>query len=496
LLYELAVATLMSLYRMFAAYLLSLFTALFTGIAMARNRTVEAILLPVLDVLQSVPILGFFPIVLVLLVDRLGPGIGGELSAIILIVTSLVWNMIFGVYASVKSLDPSVDLMTNVYRLPFPLKLAAVYVPASQPSIISNSIISWAGGWFFLTSAEVISMGSQTYKLVGLGSFIFDATDRGDMQALTAGIAVLFLVIILTYILLWNPAVVRYTGLKILPGVESSYKAVDRAIASAWRGIVKAMLRLRVKIPGGRAFLTLFPLLPTSIWLSGVRASSYSAYLANLTYYLYMFTENVWMTLIRVYTTLLVSLLISLPLSYLSVRSRRVGFVACTAGELLSSVPAVVWWPILLPIAFTYPWFVMFFVYLQGALWYVYFNVMIFGLQYMKKDVVELAEIYGVKGSLYFKSIFFPALLPSVLAGLLSASGGAWNASIAAEYIAVGGLNIDMGGVGSLIDKLAAEGDSMGVLQIAIYMSLLIVLLNKLVWSRLFKRLGSRYVVE
>jgi NitT/TauT family transport system permease protein len=138
----------------------------------------------------------------------------------------------------------------------------------------------------------------------------------------------------------------------------------------------------------------------------------------------------------------------------------------------------------------------MFFVYLQGALWYVYFNVMIFGLQYMKKDILELAEIYGVKGSLYFKSIFLPALLPSILAGLLSASGGAWNASIAAEYIAVGGLNIDLGGVGSLIDRLAAEGDSAGLLQVALYMSLLIVLLDKLVWSRLFKRLGSRYVVE
>jgi len=118
--------------------------------------------------------------------------------------------------------------------------------------------------------------------------------------------------------------------------------------------------------------------------------------------------------------------------------------------------------PLLQPVALVAPWLVMTFVYLQGSLWYVYFNVMIFGPHYLKREIVEMAKIYGVKGFIYFKSVFLPALLPPIPTGLLSASGGAWNASIAAEHISIGGLNIDMGGVGSLIDKLASQGGYCG----------------------------------
>ncbi|WP_434731147.1 ABC transporter permease subunit [Thermogladius sp. KZ2Tp1] len=494
---ELVVATLMSLYRMFAAYLLSLLIALFTGIAMARNRVVETVLLPILDVLQSIPILGFFPVVLSVLVYALGPGVGGELSAVVLITTSLVWNMIFGVYASVKSLDPSFDLMASVYRIPLPLKVALVYAPASRTSLLSNSIISWAGGWFFLTSAEVISMGSQTLKLVGLGSFIFDASNRGDAQAFAAGIAVLFAVILATYILLWNPAVVKYTGLAILPGVAAVYDSLEKLTRLFWRLVVRAVLKLwvysrRLALPTATALIPA-ALLGPRLELPGVSAVTFYD---NMVKYLDMFLSNVWLTLVRVYVVVLVSLLISLPLAYLSHRRRATGLAACTAGELLSSIPAVIWWPLLLPVAHIAPWFVMFFVYLQGALWYVYFNVMIFGLQYVKRDVIELADVYRVRGFLYFKSVFIPAMLPSILAGLLSASGGAWNASIAAEYIALENFEVDMGGVGSLIDKLAAGGDALGVLFVALYMSLVIVLLNRLVWRRLFARMGSRSVVD
>ena len=494
---ELVVATLLSLYRMFAAYLLSLLIALFTGIAMARNRVVEAVLLPILDVLQSIPILGFFPVVLSAFVYGLGPGLGGELSAIVLISTSLVWNMIFGVYASIKSLDPSFDLMASVYRIPLPLKLALVYVPASRTSLLSNSLISWAGGWFFLTSAEVISMGTQTLKLVGLGSFIFDASNRGDAQAFAAGMGVLFTVILATYIILWNPAVVKYTGLTILPGVMAVFNALERLTRLFWRLVVKAILRAwlysrRLVLPSSTALVLVALLGPQ------IRPTGFSTGLlyGSLVKYLNMFLTNVWPTLLRVYVVLLVSLLISLPLAYLSHRRRAVGLAACTAGELLSSIPAMIWWPLLLPVAHAAPWFVMFFVYLQGALWYVYFNVMIFGLQYVKRDIIELTDVYKIRGFLYFKSVFIPAMLPSILTGLLSASGGAWNASIAAEYIAFGDFEVDTGGVGSLIDKLAAQGDSLGVLFVALYMSLVIVLLNKLIWGRLFARLGARFVVD
>ncbi|WP_440059615.1 ABC transporter permease subunit [Thermogladius sp. 4427co] len=498
MLVELAAATLLSLYRMFTAYIISLFIALFTGIAMARNKYVEAILLPVLDILQSIPILGFFPLFLVIFIGLLGPSIGGEVSAILLIVTSLVWNMIFGVYASIKSLDPSFLTMSKIYKLPLPLRLSLIYIPAARPSILSNSIISWAGGWFFLTSAEVISMGSQTYKLIGLGSFILDASDRGDLASLTAGVIVLILVIIVSYLLVWNPSVIKYTEVNILPAVSTFYNLIERIIAIIWRYIVWGSLKiwLAARKPSFILLPVMILLYSPAIKISPLAIYGFSQILGRGLIYLNYFISNVWITLLRVYLVLGVSALVTIPLAYSSSRSRKTGYIACIAGELLSSIPAIVWWPLLLPLAFRTPWLVMFFVYIQGSLWYIYFNVMIFGLQYVKKDLFELADIYGVRGFIFFKSIFLPAILPSLATGLLSASGGAWNASIAAEYIFIGNRIIDLGGVGSVIDKLANQGDATGVLWTAIYMSLIIVAINKIVWSRLFKRVGSRYVVE
>mgnify|MGYP001772537513 CR=1 FL=1 len=210
--------------------------------------------------------------------------------------------------------------------------------------------------------------------------------------------------------------------------------------------------------------------------------------------YLHSFAQNIWLTMLRVYLTVGFAGLITILLAYWASKSRKVGYASCLAGELLSSIPAIVWWPLLFPLALKAPWFVMFFVYLQGTLWYVYFNVMIFGMQYLRRELLELADVYNIRGLVYFKSIFLPSILPSLATGLISASGGAWNASIAAEYIAIGSLTINMGGIGSLINQLASNGDAIGVLWMALYMSLLIVIVNKSIWSRLLRKVKSRYV--
>jgi NitT/TauT family transport system permease protein len=161
--WELLASTGLSLARIVASYIISFVVAVFTGVAMAKNKYVEAVMLPLLDVLQSIPILGFLPAALVVFVRVLGPVVGAELSAVFLLFTSLVWNMIFGVYTSVESLESSVDDLARVYRLPLLHRYMYIYLPASRGSLIANSIVSWAGGWFFLTSAEVLSIGKTEY---------------------------------------------------------------------------------------------------------------------------------------------------------------------------------------------------------------------------------------------------------------------------------------------------------------------------------------------
>jgi len=205
--YELFVSTSYTLARMVAAYLLSLLIAILIGITMAVNRKAEVILNPLIDVLQSIPILGFFPAALLILIRILPSGVGAEVASVFLIVTSMVWNMIYGVYTSIKSLDRGIMDVAKIYKMGVLAKLVTIYLPASKNAIATNSLISWAGGWFFVTAAEIISLGSEEYRLRGLGSYIVEASARGDQAALYAGVGILILMIMITYLLIWNPMI-------------------------------------------------------------------------------------------------------------------------------------------------------------------------------------------------------------------------------------------------------------------------------------------------
>ena len=500
---ELTLSTLLSLGRMFTAYVLSLIIAIVTGVAMARSKRVESILLPVLDILQSIPILGFFPAVLALFVTTLGPVTGGEISSIFLIVTSQVWNMIFGVYSSVKSLDPSIDQLTAVYRLPLIYRLIYIYVPASRSSLAANSIISWAGGWFFLTSAEIISMGRVEYRLKGLGSFIVSAYESGDVEAYTIGLLTLFTIILVSYLVIWNPLTIKYTGIKSLLGFMRIYVVVEKALSKIWGLIIEKLIMAYSAIRGGISAIQLcFLLSPILLYL----------YYENLHYEkLILVTSNLYsvitkygveflwalpLTLIRVYSVVLFGIALSILLAYISHTRFKLGVLIVMLGEVLSSIPAMMWWPILLPVLQGFPYGVMVFVYLQGSLWYTFFNVLLFGVSSLKESILELSKVYGIRGKYYLLKVFIPSLLPSILAGGLSASGGAWNASIAAEYFKTENFTVDMGGVGSLIYKQTLAGDTLGVLSTSFLMSLVIVGMNKALWARILKRISGYYVVE
>jgi NitT/TauT family transport system permease protein len=496
---ELTISTLLSLGRMLAAYMLSLILAIVTGVAMARNKYVESILLPILDVLQSIPILGFFPAVLAVFIATLGPVAGGELSSIFLITTSLVWNMIFGVYSSIKSLDPSIDHLVAVYKLPLIHRFLYIYLPASKSSIAANSIISWAGGWFFLTSAEVISMGRVEYRLKGLGSFIIKAFEEGSTMAYTTGLLALFMVILVSYLIIWNPFTMKYTGTRTLLGFMKAYDVIDKALSKTWGLIVEKVVAAynvvtRVKIKS--THIIICSILPLLLYQYHTRLALDNSLYSKILEYGVDFLRVAPRTLIRVYLVVVTGLAVSILLAYISHTRLKLGKIIVMSGEVLSSIPAMMWWPILLPLLKGFPQCVMMFVYLQGSLWYVFFNVLIFGLSSLRESIIELSEIYNVKGRLYLSRIFIPSLLPSIIAGGLSASGGAWNASIAAEYIVLGGLTVDMGGVGSLLNKQAQAGDVLGVLSTSFFMSLVVVFINKTIWARILGKIRGYYVVE
>lgn len=488
----------LSLARMVAGYVASFLLAVTLGSWMARSRAVERVLLPVLDILQSIPILGFFPAALLFL-SRLLPGVMGlELAAIFLLVTCLVWNMIFGVYTSIKALDPSILDMARVYRLGRAAQFFYVYVPASRNSLVANSLISWAGGWFFLTSAEVLSLGEAEYRLKGIGSFIIESFSRGDRENLYAGIAALMTIILATYILVWNPAATTVLNLQ-LPGLRNTFRYVSYLVSFIWKGVAWAALALEARTPKvaipSLAKRLIAVLLAGAILVAVLR--SYQPPPAEgLLKILAEFPFELSISVARVAVVLLLSVALSLGVAYLAHRKPALGQTVGLAGELLASLPAVIWWPLLSWVALNFSWgpyAVMIVVFLQGAFWYLYFNLIVYGLASVRQDLLEIAAVYRLRGSVYFRYFFVPSLLPSLVAGALSAWGGAWNASIVAEYINVGDMVLDLRGVGSMMSKLAGQGDTVGLVLAALSLSLFIVLVNRTLWVRLYRFIEKRY---
>lgn len=195
-----------SVFRMFAALAISFLVALIVGITAARKRTASKIIIPIIDILQSVPILGFFPAAITFFITLFnGSSISIEIAAIFLIFTSMVWNMIFAVYESVLTIPMELLETTRAYRANPLLQFRRLFLPASMPKLIYNSILSWAAGWYFLTAAEIISLGSKTYTLQGLGSLLSISVSSGQYLQSVIAIILLVSIIMVTDFFFWRP---------------------------------------------------------------------------------------------------------------------------------------------------------------------------------------------------------------------------------------------------------------------------------------------------
>lgn len=487
---QIFLACLASFGRMLIAYIISFIVAIAVGILMARRRYAEALLLPVLDILQSIPILGFFPIAIAIFLALLPKNIGLELAAIFLISTSLLWNMIFGVYSSVKSLEPEVLTMASIYKMRTFSRLAYIYIPVARAAIAANSIISWAGGWFFLTSAEVIGWGSEEHRLFGIGSLIMDFYSSGSSAEFYTAIAMLFAFIMVSYILIFNPAVNTATQQRMLPACGKVFHYIYKLISALWELVIS----IGIKIESKRAFLyTIILTIPVAA--PAIFSMSTATNLSMGYQFLYEFAENFLLSLGRVALVILTSLTLAIGIAYLAL-VKKWGSPIALVGEVLASIPAIIWWPLLSPLIHSLPWLVSFIVFLQGSLWYSFFNVMLFGVPKIRADVLDLAEVYRVRGANYFRYILIPSLIPSIASGTLSAWGGAWNATIVAEYFESSGKVVDLGGVGAMLCKYTYRGSYDYVLYTVLLWALMIAIFNKALWSRVFKLVERAFVVE
>jgi NitT/TauT family transport system permease protein len=511
----------LSCLRMLAAYLLSLLFTLPYGYLAARNRRAEHVLLPLLDVLQSVPILSFLPVVLLSLTAILPERLAVELAAIVLIFTSQAWNLTFAWYQALTTIPTELREASAAFRFPPWLRLTTLELPFAALSLVWNSVMSWAGGWFFLMAAEIFSVGQRDFRLPGLGAYLQEAASQGDAGAILRGVGALVLVIVILDQLAWRPLLAWADRFKLEmvegEGAPTSWflTALRDARVVAWtRDVVWGPLLDRVD-----AWLLARMPSPTRLgentgstarW--GMRALSVSG--AVILVYgglravglLLAVPLAAWgdiatgllLTLLRVAAALALALAWTVPLGVAIGSSPRFAGWVQPLVQIAASVPATALFPILLLGVARLPGGVNLaavLLMLMGTQWYLLFNI-IAGAAAIPQDLKLTSALLRLSRWDRWRTLILPALFPFLVTGAITASGGAWNASIVAEHAVFGGQVLSTPGIGSLIAAATAAGDYPLLLAATLAMIVAVVLLNRLVWRRIYRYAEDRCRLE
>ena len=518
----------LSTFRMAVAYVISLLFSLVYARVAAASRTAERVMLPLLDILQSVPILSFMPGV-VLGLAALFPGrtTGLELAAIVLIFTSQAWNLAFSFHQSLLTIPRELSEAATVYRLGFWQRFTRLELPFGAISLIANSMMSWAGGWFFLMASEQFTLGEKNFRLPGLGSYLAAAADRGDLAGLLLGVLTLVAVIVLLDQLLWRPLVAWSDRFKVeQSGGDAPTSLVlellqGSALTAWWTRMITQpvgrwldrVLRPAADdarrnghgasvIPAGAGWgprLLLFAAGVGLLGLVGWGAVASSHVLVQLTWPDW---ERVLLgtgaTFVRTFVALVLAALWTIPVGVWIGTNPRWARRAQPIVQIVASVPATAVFPVLLLALLALPGglnIAAVALMLLGTQWYVLFNV-IAGAMAIPSDLREAAAIYRLSGWTRWRTLILPAIFPYLVTGMITATGGAWNASIVSEYVTFAGHKVRTVGLGALIAEAADRGQFGLLLAGTLVMALVVVTGNRLVWRRLYRVAETRYRLE
>lgn len=509
-----------SMVRMAIAYALSLIFAIAYGYIAAYNHRLEPWMVASLDILQSIPVLSFLP-PLILAMVALVPGhqLGIEMAIILLIFTGQVWNLAFSFYSSLKTIPREMLEASRIYRYSAWQRFWQLELPHAAIGLVWNSIVSVAGGWFALIFCETFSMGPRDFQLPGLGSYIQAATNDGDMHALISGIATVVLIVVATDQLIWRPLIawsdkfkveqvessehitspilelLRRSNLAALPGRMFARldEPIFRHFAFGYRNRPVKPIDQTRQHGFSAAMWTLIAFFGTIAAWGVVRAS---VMLATVTWpELKLLFEGAAATFLRVNVALLISAAWTIPVGVAIGLTPRLAKIVQPLAQILASVPATAFFPILL----------MGLVKLGGGLgigsvalmllgtqWYILFNV-IAGAMSIPSDLREVASVYGFTRWQRWTKLILPGIFPYLLTGMVTASGGAWNASVMAEYSHVKNVTLKTIGLGAQIDAATDAGRFPILLLATIMISLMVITMNRLVWRRLYHLAETRF---
>jgi NitT/TauT family transport system permease protein len=507
------------------AYLLSVAFAITYGYTAAYNPRIEPWMVAALDILQSIPVLSFLPPVVLAMVALIpGHQLGIEMGVILLIFTGQVWNLAFSFYSSLKSIPREMIEASRIYRYSAWQRFWQLEIPYAAIGLVWNSIVSIAGGWFALIACEMGPIGTHYFiQLPGLGSYLQTSSASGDVRAMVAGFATVILIVVATDQLVWRPLIAWSDKFKF-EQVESADRVKSPILELLRKSTLFSTLPSRVanrieepiyrRLAQTRECRVVRPLdaQPKArnsavLWVLAIAAGI--AVLWSAAQALFMLGTITWAdlrlllegaaaTFLRVNAALLISAAWTIPVGVAIGFNPRIARAVQPVAQILASVPATAFFPILLiglvrvggglgigSIALM----------LLGTQWYILFNV-IAGAMSIPSDLREVASLYRFTRWQRWTKLILPGIFPYLITGMVTASGGAWNASVFAEYSHLKDRTLETIGLGAQIDAATESGRFPMLLLATILISLMVITMNRLVWRRLYRLAETRYKLE
>ncbi len=517
---ELPIYAFFSILRMLAAYILSVIFTLFYGKYAANNKKAERIMLPLLDILQSVPILSFLPVVVLSLRVFLPQGVAAELGSVVLIFTSQVWNMTFAWYQSLTTIPKDLIEAAKIFRLNSWRRFKVLEFPFGLISFIWNSMMSWAGGWFFLMAAEIFTVGDKDFRLPGLGSYLQEAANQGNYTAIFMGLGTLIFIIILLDQLVWRPLLAWSDKFKLAMTESENaptswfYNALQEArltnffnekiIKPIYTKVDNFFNKISEKESSPKKAGAFSKIISTLFKAAFFLVLFYGLYniivmLAGLSLLeVSKIGLGVLATLMRVVIALAIAFCWTVVVGVAIATNKNFATFMQPIIQILASIPATALFPVILLFIIKLPYGIdiaAILLMLLGTQWYLLFNI-IAGASAIPQELKYTSRLLQFNTFRRWKVLILPAIFPYLITGAIAASGGAWNASIVSEYVNFSGKTLQTLGIGSLIADSTATGNYPLLLASTLAMIIAVVTINRLVWRKLYAIAEEKYKLD
>jgi NitT/TauT family transport system permease protein len=504
--------------RMFGAIFASLVFTFVVGTLAAKSRKAELVIIPALDILQSVPVLGFLTFTVVFFMSLFpGSQLGAECAAIFAIFTAQAWNMAFSFYQSLRTVPSDLDEVTRHFRLSAWLRFWRLEVPFAAPGLIWNTMMSMSGGWFFVVASEAITVGDTSVRLPGIGAWLAIAIEEKDIASVGLAVGAMAVVILVYDQLLFRPIVAWADKFK-------SEQTAAQQRPRSWvfdlvrRGrVIKrlfahiAALTVQLPVAALSVSMTKWTRLwqgraGNTVWLAIVLATTAFALWLVVDYLRANLGMNDvvgafglgFITLARVVILIAIASLIWVPIGVWIGLRPSVAERAQPIAQFLAAFPANVLFPVVVliivslrlnPNIWLSPLMIL------GTQWYILFNV-VAGASAFPTDLREASSLFRLRSWQWWRKAILPGIFPYYVTGALTASGGSWNASIVAEIASWGDTRLEAAGLGAFIAKATDAGDYPRVVLGITVMSIFVVSINRLLWRPLYQLAERRFRLD